>query len=222
MKRVLAAVVASAGMALLLAAAPAMAATYQCFQVHAPYQSYPSPGSCPSGYAQVALSADTTQVLTVTNTKQASTYARFNAFSLTGGTWTHTRGPWTARIGSHGFADPGQKIEGTPSLPRAATASSSCSGSMPTRGCISPGGTPTATTTGTTTRTAHATTCGLTPGASAQARIPSRCTTSRSTTTRRSSPTTSPAPPAPGRRSSCTWGTATPRRDVSHSPRPTC
>jgi L,D-peptidoglycan transpeptidase YkuD (ErfK/YbiS/YcfS/YnhG family) len=112
MKRLLAAVVASAGLALLPAAAPAAASTFQCFQVYAPYQSYPSPGSCPSGYAQVALSADTAQVLTVTNLKQASTYARFNAFSLTGGTWTHTRGPWTARIGAHGFADPGQKIEG--------------------------------------------------------------------------------------------------------------
>jgi len=112
MKRLLAAVVASAGMALVPAAAPATAVTYQCFQVQTPYQSFPSPGSCPAGYAQVALSAGTAQVLTVTNTKQTSTYARFNAFSLTGGTWTHTRGPWTARIGAQGFADPGQAIEG--------------------------------------------------------------------------------------------------------------
>src|SRR5262245_44871839 len=111
MKRLLAAVVASAAMTLMPAASPATAATYQCFQVHAPYQSYPSPGSCPSGYAQVALAADTAQVLTVTNTRQTSTYARFNAFSLAGGTWTHTRGPWTARIGARGFADPGQAIE---------------------------------------------------------------------------------------------------------------
>ena len=118
MKRLLAAVAASAGMVLLPAAAPATATTYQCFQVHAPYQSSPSPGSCPSGYAQVALSAGTTQVLTVTNTKQTSTYAQFNAFSLTGGTWTHTRGPWTARIGAQGFANPGQKIEGDALTPQ--------------------------------------------------------------------------------------------------------
>ena len=118
MKRLLAAVVAAAGMALVPAAAPATAVSYQCFQVKTPYQSYPSPGSCPAGYAQVALSAGTAQVLTVTNTKQTSTYARLNAFSLSGGTWTHIRGPWTARIGAHGFADPGQAIEGQALTPQ--------------------------------------------------------------------------------------------------------
>ena len=118
MKRLLGAVLAAAGMALLPAAAPATAATNQCFQVSAPYQSHPSPGSCPSGYVQVALAADTAQVLTVTSTKQASTYARFNAFSLTGGTWTHVRGPWTARVGTQGFANPGQKIEGDALTPQ--------------------------------------------------------------------------------------------------------
>jgi L,D-peptidoglycan transpeptidase YkuD (ErfK/YbiS/YcfS/YnhG family) len=51
-------------------------------------------------------------VLTVTNSKQAGTFARFNAFSLVRGRWIHRWGPWTARIGAGGFANPGQKIEG--------------------------------------------------------------------------------------------------------------
>lgn len=120
MKKLIAAVVAAGGITLGLvpAAAQATASTYQCFQVSAPYQSYPTPGGCQSGYVQVTLPADTAQVLTVTNQKQTRNYAVFNAFSLAGGTWTHTWGRWTARIGQRGFANPGQKIEGDALTPQ--------------------------------------------------------------------------------------------------------
>jgi L,D-peptidoglycan transpeptidase YkuD (ErfK/YbiS/YcfS/YnhG family) len=117
-KGFIAAVLAAAGMALLPAGAQATTSAYECFHVYAPYQSYPTPGGCRSGYVQVTLPSDTTQVLTVTNWKQARSYALFNGFSLTGGTWTHHWGPWTARIGSGGFANPGQKIEGDALTPQ--------------------------------------------------------------------------------------------------------
>ena len=113
-----AAVVAAAGVVFLPGVAQATASTYRCFHVYAPYQSYPTVGSCRSGYVRVALRADTAQVLTVTNWQRARTYARFNAFRLAGGAWTHAWGPWTARIGAAGFADPGQKIEGDALTPR--------------------------------------------------------------------------------------------------------
>ncbi len=103
---------AAAGLAFLPAAAAHAAASAWCFQVSAPYNTSPATGACAAGYASVAVPAGTAQVLTVTNQKQASSYASFNAFSLTGGTWVHTWGSWTARIGAAGFANPGQKIEG--------------------------------------------------------------------------------------------------------------
>jgi L,D-peptidoglycan transpeptidase YkuD (ErfK/YbiS/YcfS/YnhG family) len=117
-KRLIAVVVTAAGMTLAPAAAHAIASTYRCFHVYAPYQSYATPGGCKSGYVQVTLPADTAQVITVTNTQQTRTYALFNAFRLAGGTWTHTWGPWTARIGQQGFANPGQKIEGDALTPQ--------------------------------------------------------------------------------------------------------
>lgn len=120
MKGLIAAAVAVAGVALMPAAAQATATTtsYECFHVYAPYQSHATAGGCQPGYVQVALLADTAQVLTVTNQKQTRTYARVNGFSLAGGSWTHTWGPWTARIGQQGFASPGQKIEGDALTPQ--------------------------------------------------------------------------------------------------------
>jgi L,D-peptidoglycan transpeptidase YkuD (ErfK/YbiS/YcfS/YnhG family) len=117
-KRLIAAVaVAAAGVALLPSAAQATV-TYRCFHVYSPYQSYRTLSGCASGYVRAALNGDTTQVLTVTNWDQTRTYALFNGFRLANGSWTHRWGPWTARIGGGGFADPGQKIEGDDLTPQ--------------------------------------------------------------------------------------------------------
>ena len=118
MKRLIMVAVAAVGLALLPAAAQGTVTTYRCFHVYAPYQSYPAGSGCRSGYVLVALQGGTSQVLTVTNWKQSRTYALFNAFSLTDGSWTHKWGPWTARIGADGFADPGQQIEGDALTPQ--------------------------------------------------------------------------------------------------------
>ena len=112
MKKLALAVAAAAGMAFLPAAAAHAGTAIQCFQVSAPYHSYPATGACAAGYAGVALPAGTTQVLTVTSQKRTSSHATFSAFRFAGGTWRHTWGRWTARIGAGGFANPGQKIEG--------------------------------------------------------------------------------------------------------------
>jgi L,D-peptidoglycan transpeptidase YkuD (ErfK/YbiS/YcfS/YnhG family) len=117
-KGLIAAVVAAAGLALMPAGAQAATTTLECFHVYAPYQSYATAGGCKSGYVQVALLTGTAQVLTVTNWQQTRTYALFNGFRLAGGSWTHTWGPWTARIGQLGFANPGQKIEGDALTPQ--------------------------------------------------------------------------------------------------------
>lgn len=116
MRRLAAAIAAAAGMAgmalLPAAGAQAAAGTDRCFQVTAPYRSVPAAGGCAAGYADVALGSATAQVVTVTNKKKTSSYAVLNGFTLTAGSWRHTWGPWTARIGAGGFANPGQKIEG--------------------------------------------------------------------------------------------------------------
>jgi L,D-peptidoglycan transpeptidase YkuD (ErfK/YbiS/YcfS/YnhG family) len=67
---------------------------------------------------RVVVPAGGTQVMTVTNTRQASTYAGFNGFSFSGRTWTHRWGPWTARIGYNGFASVGNKVEGDGGTPQ--------------------------------------------------------------------------------------------------------
>lgn len=99
-------------------AAPAVAISYRCFHVAAPYESHATGGGCRPGRVKVTLNAGTTQVLTVTNTNQDSTFASFNGFSLTGGRWIHRWGPWTARIGENGFASPGKKAEGDGRTPQ--------------------------------------------------------------------------------------------------------
>jgi L,D-peptidoglycan transpeptidase YkuD (ErfK/YbiS/YcfS/YnhG family) len=117
-RRLIAAVLAAVAIVGVPAVGQASAATQQCFHVYAPWDSHPAASGCPAGYVQVALAAGTTQVLTVTNTKQTSSYARFNGYRLAGGSWTHQWGPWTARIGAGGFARPGQKIEGDALTPQ--------------------------------------------------------------------------------------------------------
>lgn len=116
-KTFIAAVLAVASMA-FLPSAQAATSPYRCFHAYAPYQSYTTAGGCRSGYVRVKLKAGTTQVLTVTNWRQTRTRALFNGFRLANGTWTHRWGPWTARIGARGFADPGQKIEGVALTPQ--------------------------------------------------------------------------------------------------------
>ena len=116
--KALIATVMVAGSLLLMPSARAATSAYRCFHVYAPYRSYATAGTCRSGYARVRLKAGTRQVLTVTNWTQTRTYARFNGFVLASGRWTHRWGPWTARIGAGGFADPGQKIEGDALTPQ--------------------------------------------------------------------------------------------------------
>lgn len=120
MKRLLAvAVVAIAG--IMLAPAPAALAAsgaYWCFPAVAPYYTHMTGGGCRPEHIKVPVGATETQVLTVTATNQASTYATFNGFGLVNGTWTHVWGPWTARIGYNGFASVGQKAEGDGKTPQ--------------------------------------------------------------------------------------------------------
>lgn len=117
MKRFILTVAAAAGLALLPAGARATA-SYRCFHVYAPYQSYATTGGCRSGYVQASLRAGTRQVVTVTNWQRTRTYALLNGFRIEKGRWTHRWGPWTARIGAGGFAAPGKKIEGDSLTPQ--------------------------------------------------------------------------------------------------------
>jgi L,D-peptidoglycan transpeptidase YkuD (ErfK/YbiS/YcfS/YnhG family) len=100
------------------AARQATISVYQCFHVYAPYQSYSTPDDCRSGYVRATLDDNTAQVLTVTNWRKARTYALFNGFRLVEGHWVHRWGPWIARIGAGGFANPGRKIEGDALTPQ--------------------------------------------------------------------------------------------------------
>ena len=118
MRRFIVLVVATASIVLVPGAAHA-AATVRCFHTGAPYQSYaPLNPRCARGYALVHLKAGTAQVLTVTNWLQTRTSARFNAWHTVNGAWVHRWGPWTARIGARGFANPGQHIEGDARTPQ--------------------------------------------------------------------------------------------------------
>ncbi len=106
--------------------APAQAAgsSYYCFHAYAPYDSYrevrlPLPHACKTrGYVLVSVGGSTNQIVTVTALTRFTSYARFNAFSRSGGGWVHRYGPWTARIGGSGLARPGQKIEGDDLTPQ--------------------------------------------------------------------------------------------------------
>ena len=118
MRALIAAAVAAAALVLLPTTAQASSSTVMCFHVSAPYQSQVTSGGCRSGYVPATLRAGTAQLVTVTNWQQTRTYALVNVFSLVGGKWTHKWGPWTARIGAGGFADPGQKIEGDALTPQ--------------------------------------------------------------------------------------------------------
>jgi L,D-peptidoglycan transpeptidase YkuD (ErfK/YbiS/YcfS/YnhG family) len=52
------------------------------------------------------------QLITVTTPGYGDTYATFTGYQRTGRRWQRVLGPWTARIGRNGFAQPGQKREG--------------------------------------------------------------------------------------------------------------
>ena len=104
--------------ALTPAAASAASGATWCLEVIAPYASTLTSATCGHGFVQVDVPDGGTQVVTVTNSRQASTYAVFNGFYFTGVTWHHQWGPWTARIGYNGFASPGQKTEGDGRTPQ--------------------------------------------------------------------------------------------------------
>jgi L,D-peptidoglycan transpeptidase YkuD (ErfK/YbiS/YcfS/YnhG family) len=52
------------------------------------------------------------QLITITAAGYGDTYAVLNAYRRTGHGWQRVFGPWTARLGRHGFAPPGAKREG--------------------------------------------------------------------------------------------------------------
>lgn len=52
------------------------------------------------------------QVVEVDAAHYGSTYATVTAYSKTSSGWVRAYGPWTARVGIHGFAPPGDKREG--------------------------------------------------------------------------------------------------------------
>lgn len=52
------------------------------------------------------------QVVEVTTSRYASSYATLTAWRKSSGGWVRVFGPWSSRIGSHGFAPPGHKREG--------------------------------------------------------------------------------------------------------------
>ncbi|HVV29865.1 MAG TPA: L,D-transpeptidase family protein [Mycobacteriales bacterium] len=60
------------------------------------------------------------QVISVTADGYGTSYATFRAFTRTSAGWTQTFGPWTARIGTRGFAPAGAKKEGDGRTPTGA------------------------------------------------------------------------------------------------------
>ena len=52
------------------------------------------------------------QLITVTAASYGATYATLTAYRGTSHGWRRAFGPWTARLGRHGFAPPGDKREG--------------------------------------------------------------------------------------------------------------
>src|SRR4051794_38867544 len=52
------------------------------------------------------------QVISVTTSGYGTSSATLQAFEKTGSTWHRVFGPWSAHIGRHGFAPPGDKREG--------------------------------------------------------------------------------------------------------------
>jgi L,D-peptidoglycan transpeptidase YkuD (ErfK/YbiS/YcfS/YnhG family) len=52
------------------------------------------------------------QLITVIAATHATTYATLRAYRVSGGHRVLVFGPWTARVGSHGVAEPGKKREG--------------------------------------------------------------------------------------------------------------
>lgn len=62
------------------------------------------------------LSATVRQLITVT-AAYSSSYATLRAYGLVGTTWVEKFGPWTARVGYNGVAEPGMKREGDGKTP---------------------------------------------------------------------------------------------------------
>ena len=60
------------------------------------------------------------QVIEVAASRYGTTYAMLTAYRKTSSGWVRSYGPWTARVGVHGFAPPGKKREGDGRTPTGA------------------------------------------------------------------------------------------------------
>jgi len=65
----------------------------------------------------VAPAAGPQQLITVTASSYATTYATLRAYRVSGGKRVEVFGPWTARVGYNGVARPGKKREGDGKTP---------------------------------------------------------------------------------------------------------
>ena len=83
---------AVAGVTLVVAAVPAHALALQ--------------EALPARHAQAR------QLITVTAASHSTTYATLRAYRISGGRRVQVFGPWTARVGVNGVAEPGKKREG--------------------------------------------------------------------------------------------------------------
>jgi len=91
------------------AAAAAPSATAAADPV--PSAAVASPGTTSAAGRRTAP-AGPRQLITVTAASYQATYATLTAYRRTSHGWQRVFGPWTARIGRHGFAPPGLKREG--------------------------------------------------------------------------------------------------------------
>jgi L,D-peptidoglycan transpeptidase YkuD (ErfK/YbiS/YcfS/YnhG family) len=78
--------------------------------------------------------ASVPELITVTATSHSATYATLRAYRIVGGKRIRIFGPWTARVGYHGIAEPGKKREGDGRTPSGRYGFSFFFGVLPDRG----------------------------------------------------------------------------------------
>lgn len=105
---------AYAGGALIALAGLAPAAQASAVQVRAvqPGAAAEAAGRVKPPLRHLVRRPTVTQLITVTATSRATSYATFRAYQVTDGKRTEVFGPWTARVGYNGIAAPGGKREG--------------------------------------------------------------------------------------------------------------
>jgi len=74
------------------------------------------------------------QLITVTAASHSTTYAVLRAYRITGGHRVRVFGPWTARVGYNGIAEPGRKREGDGRTPSGSYGFSFFFGVLPDKG----------------------------------------------------------------------------------------